>query len=506
MPASWSVFKLDLMRHVARLANLDESAVVLLPEPVAAAYHYGASERLAPDSVVAVYDLGGGTFDATVVRRTDGGFTIAGQPEGIERLGGVDFDQAVFAHVARNLDGALDDLDPDDPASLAAVARIRRECVAAKEALSSDTEASVDVTLPGLHRRVRIVRAEFEAMIRPSLDQTLDALDRALQSADVTADELTSVLLVGGSSRIPLVGSLVTERLGRPVSVDASPKHAVALGAARASAPASAPRATVASPRVAQPPPAPTPARRPPPPPPVAQPFGPPPRWAPVPYGPAPRPTLSKADLLPKKTRTLRAAGFASIIVGGVLLFIAALAVSDVYDSDDPNPRLFEVSGTGIAYLIVVTTTLWTGAAPLALAAIARRRTPRFLVGVAELLIAALMTAFIVALVLHILDWVNTPNDPALRDDVLVSNIAAAVAVLAVVVASVVLVIKRRGRAAAGLAAGALLAAVGFHLVASPELPDLSGTATLMIPGGLLAAAGAAFGVFIPDPDDTPGP
>ena len=84
------------------------------------------SERVEPGEVVAVYDLGGGTFDAAVLRKTEAGFEILGQPEGIERLGGIDFDEAVFQPRARTRSTARStDLDPDDPRAIAAVARLR---------------------------------------------------------------------------------------------------------------------------------------------------------------------------------------------------------------------------------------------------------------------------------------------------------------------------------------------------------------------------------------------
>ncbi len=183
-------------------------------------------------SVVAVYDLGGGTFDATVLRQRDDGFEFLGPPEGIEGLGGIDFDEAVFAHVDRSLDGALSELDLDDPRAAASLVRVRQDCVLAKEALSGDTETSIPVMLPDLHTEVRLTRGEFEEMIRAPIEATVSALRRALSAADVAPEDLSNVLLVGGSSRIPLVSQMLSAELGRPTAVDTHPKHAVALGAA----------------------------------------------------------------------------------------------------------------------------------------------------------------------------------------------------------------------------------------------------------------------------------
>ncbi|MBN2624849.1 MAG: Hsp70 family protein [Acidimicrobiales bacterium] len=228
-PANWGPYKLDLLAQAVRQVDLD--AALMLPEPVAAATFYASQRRLEPGSVVAVYDLGGGTFDAAMVRRTAGGFETIGTPEGMERLGGIDFDEAVFAHVRAAVDDALDRLDPDEPAAQAAVARLRQECIDAKEALSSDTDVSIPVLLPGLQTEVRLTRSEFEAMIRPAISETIVALRRAIRSAGVSAGDISAVLLVGGSSRIPVVAQMVGAELGRPIAIDAHPKDAISFGA-----------------------------------------------------------------------------------------------------------------------------------------------------------------------------------------------------------------------------------------------------------------------------------
>jgi len=234
-PANWGAYKQDLLARAVRLAELDQP-VTYTTEPQAAAVFYAHQQRIDPGAMVAVYDLGGGTFDAAVLRKTTGGFELIGRPEGIERLGGIDFDAAVFAHVQRTLGGALAELAEDDPAVVAAVARLREECTAAKEALSADTDVAIPVLLPSGASQVRLTRAELEAMIRPSLHSTVDALRHALRTANVSPEQLQAVLLVGGASRMPIVAQLVGAELGRPVAVDAHPKYAVAQGAARLAA------------------------------------------------------------------------------------------------------------------------------------------------------------------------------------------------------------------------------------------------------------------------------
>ncbi len=237
-PANWGPYKRELLGQAVRLAELEN--VVLRSEPEAAAIQYAAGERLRPDELVAVYDLGGGTFDAAVLRKTTTGFEVLGSPEGIEQLGGIDFDEAVFGHVMATLGSAAGQLDVDDEEMTAALTRLRRDCVEAKEALSYDTETMIPVALPGLHTRVRLNRSEFEAMIASPLADTVAAMRRALRSAAVVPADLKAVLLAGGSSRIPLVGQLIAAELDRPIVLDAHPEHSIALGAALAAVPVAA--------------------------------------------------------------------------------------------------------------------------------------------------------------------------------------------------------------------------------------------------------------------------
>jgi cell division ATPase FtsA len=233
-PANWGDYKRDLLEQAVQQA--DVGSVSIATEPEAAAVHYATTTRVAPGEIVAVYDLGGGTFDAAVLRNTGAGFELLGDPRGIEQLGGVYFDEAVFRWVIAHLGETFTLLDPDDPGAMAAVSRLRRDCVEAKEALSWDTDTAIPVALPTHRTEVRLTRREFEDMIRPTLADTLDAMRRSLASADVRPEQVSSVLLVVGSSRIPLVGEMLVAELKRPVAIDVHPKHAVALGAAHLAA------------------------------------------------------------------------------------------------------------------------------------------------------------------------------------------------------------------------------------------------------------------------------
>lgn len=233
-PATWGSLRRDLLVEAAAHARLAD--VGLLAEPVAAAVHYAALDRLPGGAVVAVYDLGGGTFDATVVVRTPDGYELRGEPGGDEHIGGEDVDEAVLRHVVATLGRAWTSLDTQDPAVLAALAAVKDQAVLAKEALSSDVEAVVPVLLPGVTRQVRITRGELEGAIRIDVLRTVDTLARTVASAGVRPADLHAVLLTGGSSRIPLVSELLAAEVGAPVVVDAHPKYAVCLGAALSAA------------------------------------------------------------------------------------------------------------------------------------------------------------------------------------------------------------------------------------------------------------------------------
>jgi molecular chaperone DnaK len=228
-PANWGPYKLEQLQQVVALADIGPSS--RCSEPVAAAAQYAARTRVDPGDRLAVYDLGGGTFDACVLEQTRTGFRLLGTPEGIDHLGGVDFDEALLGHVVTGLGHSIADLDLGDPAVTVGLARLRRDVVEAKEALSSDQVATVPVALPGLSTTIRITRTELETLIRPSLRATVDALGRAVRSAGLTATQLRAIVLVGGSSRIPLIGELLEREFGVPIAIDTHPKHDVALGA-----------------------------------------------------------------------------------------------------------------------------------------------------------------------------------------------------------------------------------------------------------------------------------
>ncbi|GAB1515270.1 Hsp70 family protein [Actinophytocola sp. KF-1] len=247
-PAIWGPYRREQFAEVPRLAGITDYE--LITEPEAAARHYSRERTLGDGETVAVYDLGGGTLDTTVLRMRAGAMEILGTPEGVEHLGGMDFDDALVAHLDERLDGAISRLDPIDPAAAAALADIRALCVHTKIELSTEPDVALTVPLPSGPREVTVTRLDFNAAIRPSVELTIGALRRTIASAGLRDDDLSAVLLAGGSSRIPLVTQLVFAEFEKPVRVSQHPKFTVALGAATVAAAA----LTRPAPAVAPPP------------------------------------------------------------------------------------------------------------------------------------------------------------------------------------------------------------------------------------------------------------
>jgi actin-like ATPase involved in cell morphogenesis len=265
-PAVWGPYRREHFSEVPRLAGLGNGRIIT--EPEAAAMHYSVERRFGDGEIIGVYDLGGGTFDATVLRARQQGMEILGTPEGVERLGGIDFDDSVLTFVDSKLGGVISELDPADPEQARLLLAVRETCRQAKEALSTNTDTVLELALPGGTRNVKVSRNEFNELIRPHLDLTTDALTRTISSAGLSQDDLAAVLLAGGSSRIPLVAQTVSEVFGKPVRVGLHPKITVALGAAViARADVSRPRTGFSVPPPPPPPPATPPMPRTPPPP-----------------------------------------------------------------------------------------------------------------------------------------------------------------------------------------------------------------------------------------------
>lgn len=230
-PATWGSRQRQALSKALSTEGLED--VDLVSEPQAAALAYAGSARIDAGTTFGIYDSGGGTFDASVVRKLDGGaFELLDQPMASGSLSASAFDDHVLDHVRRALGDAWYRLDPVDPVLAGALAGLRRECAVAKELLSRTAEVMIPVTLPGIHTHVVVRRAEFEELVRPTVDETVDAFRRTVESSGVDIGSLDTVLLAGGGSQIPLVARLVADAVGRPISLEAEPKALVASGAA----------------------------------------------------------------------------------------------------------------------------------------------------------------------------------------------------------------------------------------------------------------------------------
>lgn len=227
-PVGWGPARVGVLRAAAAGLVPRISTVV---EPLGAA----ASTELAVGGLLAVLDLGGGSCDVAVVRRTQTGVELFGHAT-IPDLGGADLDQRVVDHLMATVPGLAD----GDWSDLE-LAALRQEVRRAKELLSRHLQ--VDVALPGGLADVPLTRGELETVIGPDLDRITAFTLRAILSCGVEARQLSAVALVGGSARIPMLGQLLGEVLPVPIRLDDQPEAAVALGAAVLTAPPAQPAA-----------------------------------------------------------------------------------------------------------------------------------------------------------------------------------------------------------------------------------------------------------------------
>jgi molecular chaperone DnaK len=257
-PARWGERRRAVLLESARAAGLP--APRLVAEPVAAASYYTAvlGSAVPVGRALAIYDLGGGTFDATVVRRSATGFDVLAE-HGLSDLGGLDFDQALVEHLGRGYSDTRTTLwnslvSPADAGQRRQRALLYDDVRGAKEMLSRTTTA--DVHLPALDISAHITRDEFEGLIRQYVMQTVHCLAQTITAARMAPPDLVGIFLVGGSSRIPIAAHLIHTELGVAPTTLEQPETVVAEGALFFGAATAEPTGPVHSgvPRVAPPP------------------------------------------------------------------------------------------------------------------------------------------------------------------------------------------------------------------------------------------------------------
>jgi molecular chaperone DnaK len=225
VPAYFNDAQRQATKDAGRIAGLN--VLRLVNEPTAASLAYGLDKK--QNGTIVVYDLGGGTFDISILKLHDGIFEVI-STNGDTHLGGDDIDNLLIAIA---LDDIRGDLGLDLRRNGETMARIRKAVIEAKIALSSQATAKLDVDLPGGKKYQREISLEmFEQMIQPILDRTVGPCKQALKDAGLKPEQIDEVVLVGGSTRIPKVRRLVEEVFGRVPHTDLNPDEVVALGAA----------------------------------------------------------------------------------------------------------------------------------------------------------------------------------------------------------------------------------------------------------------------------------
>jgi Fe-S protein assembly chaperone HscA len=225
VPAYFNDAQRQATKDAGRIAGLE--VLRLVNEPTAASLAYGLDKK--QNGIIAVYDLGGGTFDVSILKLHDGIFEVVAT-NGDTHLGGDDIDNLLITIA---LDDTRGDLGVDLRRNAEAVQAIRKAVIDAKIALSSQSSVKLDVELPGGRRYLReITREQFEQLIQPIIDRTVGPCKQALKDAGLKPEQIDEVVLVGGSTRIPKVRALVKELFHREPHIDLNPDEVVALGAA----------------------------------------------------------------------------------------------------------------------------------------------------------------------------------------------------------------------------------------------------------------------------------
>ena len=231
VPAYFNDAERQATKNAGKIAGLDVKRII--NEPTAAALAYGADKQDNLHTIL-VYDLGGGTFDVSILELGDGVYEVK-STSGNNRLGGDDFDQKIIDYLVETFkkDNGVD-LSKDKMA----VQRLKDAAEKAKKDLSGMTTTQISLPFISqgedgpLHLEVELTRAKFEDLCRDLFDSTMDSVRKALKDAKLKASDINKVILVGGSTRIPYIQELVKKELGQEPSKEVNPDEVVAMGAA----------------------------------------------------------------------------------------------------------------------------------------------------------------------------------------------------------------------------------------------------------------------------------
>ena len=225
VPAYFNDAQRQATKDAGRISGLE--VLRLVNEPTAASLAYGLDKK--QNGVVAVYDLGGGTFDISILKLHDGIFEVIAT-NGDTHLGGDDIDNLLITIALDDIHG---DLGIDLRRNVEAVQAIRKAMIEAKIALSSQASVNLDIELPHSKRYQReITREQFEQLIQPIINRTVGPVKQALKDANLKPEQIDEIVLVGGSTRIPKVRALAQDLFHRVPHTDLNPDEVVALGAA----------------------------------------------------------------------------------------------------------------------------------------------------------------------------------------------------------------------------------------------------------------------------------
>ncbi len=231
VPAYFNDAERNATKNAGKIAGLEVERII--NEPTAAALAYGIEDK-AKDEKILVYDLGGGTFDVSILELSEGTFEVL-STSGDNKLGGDDFDEVIMNHL-------LEEFKKDNGFDLStdkmAMQRIKESAEKAKKDLSGVLETTISLPFISageagpIHFETKLTRAEFEKLSKELLDRTLVPVRKAMQDAKLSSTDIDEILLVGGSTRIPAVKEMVEKELNKQVNTSINPDEVVSLGAA----------------------------------------------------------------------------------------------------------------------------------------------------------------------------------------------------------------------------------------------------------------------------------